>query len=107
MDHFLSQPVQSDRVRQRLAATLQGKWDRCVADAESLPIDRANGNAPIIRIHPCQLWYIGGDLALRVRLTFPIEVLYVLGETRPIGYNELVSECPRDQHYVRIYNSVA
>lgn len=106
MYHFLSQPVQSDRVSQRLAATLQGKRDRCVTDAESLPIDRADGNAPVIRIHPCQLWYIRGDLALRVRLAFPIEVLYVLGETRPIGYNELVSERPRDQHYVRIYNSV-
>lgn len=106
MDYFLSQPVQSDRVSQRLAATLQGKRNRGVTDAESLSIDRANGNAPVIRIHPCQLWYIRGDLALRVRLAFPIEVLYVLCETRPIGYNELVSERPRDQHYVRIYNSV-
>lgn len=94
MDNFLPQPVQSDRVSQRLAATLQGKGDRGVTDAEPLPIDRANGNAPVIRIHPCQLWYIRGDLALRVRLAFPIEVLYVLGETRPIGYDELVPERP-------------
>jgi len=104
MDHFLTQPLQSYRVGQRFAAALKSKRYRGVADAESLTVDGAHGNAPVLGIHSSQLRYVRGDFSLGIRLTFPVEVLDMLRKARPVRNYKLVPERSRDQDDVRIYD---
>jgi len=105
MDHFLTQPLQGYRIGQRFAAALKSKRYRSVADTESLTVDGAHRNTPVLGIHSSQLRYVRGDLPLGICFTFPIEILDMLRKACPVGNYKLVPERSRDQDDIGTYDS--
>jgi hypothetical protein len=66
VDRIDAQMVERYRVIDRLAGRLHAVAGGCVADRETLAIDRADSDRKTVGVGPCQLGNVGGDFAATV-----------------------------------------
>lgn len=100
MDRCCAQLLQCEGVRQRFAATLNGKGNIRVANAKPLAVNCTDRDAPTVRIDAGQLRNVAGHFAVRVALALPVDILNVLCEALEIGNDKLIAECFRYQDNV-------
>lgn len=99
--HYVrTQLVQGNGVVQGFAAGLESEGYGDVTDGEPLAVDGADAHAPVVGVHARQLRDVACNLALRIGLAPPVELLDVLGEAGEVRDDKLVAEGPRDEDHV-------
>lgn len=106
MNDFLRQVFKRHSISQRFAATLKRERNVNVADGESLPVDGAQSDAPIVGVDASQLRNVRCNLAVSVAFALPVNFFNVLGEAEKVWDDKLVTKCARDENDVRLDDAV-
>lgn len=73
---------------------------------ESLSINCANCNAPIVGIDSRQLWNVRCNFAVVVALALPVDLFDVLGEVEKVGNDKLMAKSACNEDDVRFDDAV-